>query len=79
MGFNTVNGKYCCNLFLEHKGLKGLKSFNTVNGKYCCNNEKFKTINDAGSFNTVNGKYCCNVEKAFEDAKTKDRFQYRKR
>ena len=65
-GFNTVNGKYCCNL---QWGLFKLpmKSFNTVNGKYCCNVEKYD--NNLGmllSFNTVNGKYCCNRKELME-------------
>ena len=37
-GFNTVNGKYCCNLKGKARvPLAHASSFNTVNGKYCCN------------------------------------------
>ena len=37
-GFNTVNGKYCCNIQVDTKSI-GLCEvrFNTVNGRYCCN------------------------------------------
>ena len=37
-GFNTVNGKYCCNgLKMDFEETFSSLSFNTVNGKYCCN------------------------------------------
>ena len=36
VGFNTVNGKYCCNTTIIEDG-KLMECFNTVNGKYCCN------------------------------------------
>ena len=37
-GFNTVNGKYCCNVELLKKEYDVVDDrFNTVNGKYCCN------------------------------------------
>ena len=36
VSFNTVNGKYCCNLTKYEAEYEGL-GFNTVNGKYCCN------------------------------------------
>ena len=39
--FNTVNGKYCCNITIEVMELFGF-SFNTVNGKYCCNKKEVK-------------------------------------
>ena len=62
LSFNTVNGKYCCNLVVMAKQWLLLdQSFNTVNGKYCCNlmsPDEIKITNV--SFNTVNGKYCCN-------------------
>ena len=35
--FNTVNGKYCCNLDANKGGDVTFDGFNTVNGKYCCN------------------------------------------
>ena len=35
-GFNTVNGKYCCNERANPME-NDLIRFNTVNGKYCCN------------------------------------------
>lgn len=61
-GFNTVNGRYCCNCLKIKQRLGEMKSFNTVNGRYCCNKSASKdtfVINVTG-FNTVNGKYCCN-------------------
>ena len=38
LGFNTVNGKGCCNN-ARYKKFYSLEvaSFNTVNGKGCCN------------------------------------------
>ena len=40
LGFNTVNGKYCCNAVVADTLVDlVVKSFNTVNGKYCCNVE----------------------------------------
>ena len=36
-GFNTVNGKYCCNLYVPVTVYGRDNGFNTVNGKYCCN------------------------------------------
>ena len=62
-GFNTVNGKYCCNFTIHKEWLDKLKRFNTVNGKYCCNDWDAKNVITNVSedcFNTVNGKYCCN-------------------
>ena len=63
LGFNTVNGKYCCNLKqVDEQANTYVLGFNTVNGKYCCNLESDEV--QAGfvqRFNTVNGKYCCNV------------------
>ena len=39
-GFNTVNGKCCCNL-KETSGVKVSPwCFNTVNGKHCCNSQE---------------------------------------
>ena len=64
--FNTVNGKYCCNiqaLFSLTMTLDG--GFNTVNGKYCCNKLEhwMDDLNKLKAcFNTVNGKYCCNMK-----------------
>ena len=38
IGFNTVNGKYCCNGGKDVIGVGvDVPGFNTVNGKYCCN------------------------------------------
>ena len=37
LGFNTVNGKYCCNLESDEVQAGFVQRFNTVNGKYCCN------------------------------------------
>ena len=37
LGFNTVNGRYCCNEEGEAKQTKSTVNFNTVNGRYCCN------------------------------------------
>ena len=37
LGFNTVNGKYCCNCQENQNSWAELLCFNTVNGKYCCN------------------------------------------
>mgnify|MGYP007098770458 CR=1 FL=1 len=63
-GFNTVNGKDCCNLTRKLKQLT-VYCFNTVNGKYCCN--KMDSILNPTwilcCFNTVNGKYCCNAKR----------------
>ena len=37
LGFNTVNGKYCCNCVgYDYDGNHNV-CFNTVNGKCCCN------------------------------------------
>ena len=36
-GFNTVNGKDCCNLQVIKATQATASGFNTVNGKYCCN------------------------------------------
>ena len=63
-GFNTVNGKYCCNnaLQLSPSMIRQL-SFNTVNGKYCCNSRVWKASIYAvlkasfGKPQTVNGKF----------------------
>ena len=81
--FNTVNGRYCCNLKFGLKFvLRCLDGFNTVNGRYCCNliqalrNRNLFNV----SFNTVNGRYCCNplvfVKREFSGMVW---FQYRKR
>ena len=35
--FNTVNGKYCCNVAIPTNKMERKMRFNTVNGKYCCN------------------------------------------
>ena len=37
MSFNTVNGKYCCNIGIFTDWTEAEACFNTVNGKYCCN------------------------------------------
>ena len=38
MGFNTVNGKSCCNFAGREAAIQFMvDSFNTVNGKSCCN------------------------------------------
>ena len=38
LGFNTVNGKYCCNYIVNNTVTLVVRDgFNTVNGKYCCN------------------------------------------
>ena len=34
-GFNTVNGRYCCNYNNNKNGMSKAKSFNTVNGEHC--------------------------------------------
>ena len=34
MGFNTVNGKHCCNATENNICTCGLGGFNTVNSKY---------------------------------------------
>ena len=37
-GFNTVNGKYCCNLSaVKNMNTLSYEGFNTASGKYCCN------------------------------------------
>ena len=59
--FNTVNGKYCCNLQNHAKhSTRKRSSFNTASGKYCYNAlQKLMTIIWLNvCFNTVNGKYC---------------------
>ena len=35
--FNTVNGKYYCNIWISQTVHKNIMRFNTVNGKYYCN------------------------------------------
>ena len=82
MGFNTVNGRYCCNvavLMIVHLVKKPL-SFNTTSGKYCCN-AKLQEMGELMllSFNTVNGKYCCNKEVDSFTNDKEEEFQYRKR
>ena len=37
LSFNTVNGKYCCNIINLVSDIDTFVGFNTVNGKYCCN------------------------------------------
>ena len=62
-GFNTVNGKYYCNLYKSKLCFRTPYRFNTVNGKYYCNLTYFPTfmsVKPDTSFNTVNGKYYCN-------------------
>ena len=62
--FNTVNGKYCCNVKEFEEIEEEEVCFNTVNGKYCCNGYVPTEPCELYfySFNTVNGKYCCNVD-----------------
>ena len=36
MCFNTVNGRYCCNVTEDNICTCGLGGFNTVNGRCCC-------------------------------------------
>ena len=81
MGFNTVNGKGCCNVSIavnESSKMEG--GFNTVNGKGCCNTPVAPHHYELHvvSFNTVNGKGCCNLIK-LKSSTTLETFQYRKR
>ena len=51
--FNTVNGKYCCNLKdtgVEDKKAALAARFNTVNGKYCCNLNGFDYFDGSALF-----------------------------
>ena len=66
IGFNTVNGKYCCNAVITVATIS-IDRFNTVNGKYCCNLHTIvhNLLPSKICFNTVNGKYCCNNIKRF--------------
>ena len=47
-GFNTVNGKYCCNVNLMAVVTLIVLSFNTASGKYCCNEDVFGVHWDEG-------------------------------
>ena len=42
LSFNTVNGKYYCNLTIDVLRIEILYGFNTVNGKYYCNELSFR-------------------------------------
>ena len=44
MGFNTVNGKCCCNDVRDAIKERNAKSFNTVNGKCCCNSLEHREL-----------------------------------
>ena len=63
LGFNTVNGKGCCNVKDSNKNATAdYDSFNTVNGKGCCNEDANRNSDvKYDGFNTVNGKGCCNL------------------
>ena len=77
VGFNTVNGRYCCNeKKVDPELLKA--GFNTVNGRYCCNAYRMVVSAYIVCFNTVNGRYCCNGA-AGDSVCSSVWFQYRKR
>ena len=40
--FNTVNGKYCCDIVRGGEAINSIIGFNTVNGKYCCDSKKME-------------------------------------
>ena len=52
VGFNTVNGKHCCNEQDTRKVQLTKISFNTASGKYCCNyvEKEFEGDPDSGQF-----------------------------